>query len=124
MSEETIAPSLRVWEANGKRWSWDGKAIRNLDTGEVALAASEPKSALDKFAGRGTRWLAERLGVSRQRASALLNSGRVVGASWNPLTGAWDCSRCLFSQVRPGTRGPRLGAKLTKKRQVALHTVK
>jgi len=56
---------------------------------------------------RGTRWLAELLGVSRQRASKLLNQGRVLGAVRDLRSGEWDLSGCI-GQVRAGRRGPHL----------------
>ena len=51
----------------------------------------------------------------RQRASKLLNDGRITGAVRDPATGAWDLSRLATASVRTGKRGPKLGAFDTKK---------
>lgn len=56
---------------------------------------------------RGAAWLGRELGVSRQRASVLLNSGRVLGAHRDPETGAWDLSKLILVTIVRGTRGPK-----------------
>lgn len=50
-------------------------------------------------------WLAASLGVSRQHANRLFQTGRVVGAVKLP-TGVWDLPPG-FVEVIAGTRGPR-----------------
>ncbi len=119
MSKTTVAPPCKVWVSKGVRWMADSTGhIWNADTGEVWEVPKPVWEVTKDKEIRGTKWLAETLGVSRQRASKLLNSGRVVGAVRNPNTGAWDLSRLLFTQVREGKRGPRLGANRQRNERV------
>lgn len=73
---------------------------------------------------KGVRWLAESLGVSRQRASVLLNAGRIIGAKRDPVSGAWDLSQLLMVSVAPGTRGPRMNACRPDKKTRSLRAAK
>lgn len=52
------------------------------------------------------RFLAKQLGVSRQRASRLLNEGRILGAFKGP-DGLWRVP--VLPSIVPGERGPRPG---------------
>lgn len=83
-----------------------------------ALAAEMEKEK--KGTTKGVRWVAECLGVSRQRASVLLNSGRILGARRDAISGAWDLSKLLMVTVEPGKRGPRLKARRSEKKTGSL----
>lgn len=48
-------------------------------------------------------YLAKQLGVSRQRASKLLNDGRILGACKGP-DGRWSVP--VLPDISPGQRGP------------------
>jgi hypothetical protein len=73
---------------------------------------------------KGVRWLAESLGVSRQRASVLLNTGRIVGAKRNPVSRAWDLSRLLMVSVAPGKRGPKMNVCRPEKKTRSLRATR
>lgn len=108
---EREAGKPKVWTANGKRWTVnEAGQVCDADTGEVWIDPNADREIGQAKEVRGTKWLAEYLGVSRQRASKLLNAGRVTGAVRNAATGAWDLSRLAMTAVRAGKRGPRLGA--------------
>jgi hypothetical protein len=75
------AKKPKIWTAGGKRWTVNeaGK-ICDADTGEVWVDPDEDRRIGHGKDKRGTQWLARYLGVSRQRASKLLNDGRITGA--------------------------------------------
>lgn len=78
--------------------------------------SAEMEKREKKRTTKGVRWVAECLGVSRQRASVLLNSGRILGARRDAISGAWDLSKLLMVTVEPGKRGPRLKARRSERR--------
>ena len=107
---EREAEKPKVWTANGKRWTVnEAGQVCDADSGEVWIDPNAAREVGQMKERRGTKWLAEYLGVSRQRASKLLNAGRVTGAVRNADTGAWDLSRLAMTSIRAATRGPRLG---------------
>ena len=104
------AEKARFWTAGGKRWTVnEAGQVCDADSGEVWIDPKADWKIGQAKEMRGTQWLAKYLGVSRQRASKLLNAGRVTGAVRNAVTGAWDLSRLAETSVRAGKRGPRLG---------------
>ena len=103
------AEKPRDWIAGGKRWTVnEAGQVCDADSGEVWIDPNADRKIGQAKEMRGTKWLAKYLGVSRQRASKLLNAGRVTGAVRNAVTGAWDLSRLATTSVRAGKRGPRL----------------
>jgi hypothetical protein len=110
------AKEPKIWTASGKRWTVNeaGK-ICDADTGEVWVDPDEDRRIGHGKEKRGTKWLAKYLGISRQRASKLLNDGRIMGAV-RDAAGAWDLSRLATASVTAGKRGPRLSAFGQKKK--------
>lgn len=94
----------------GKNPPSETDAERAVWEQRLQVLSAEMEKREKKRLMKGVRWLAESLGVSRQRASVLLNAGRIVGAKRDPVSGAWDLSQLLVVSVAPGKRGPRMSA--------------
>jgi hypothetical protein len=107
---DVLRAKKSIAETDAERAVWK----QRLQVLSTEMEKSEKKRLM-----KGVRWLAESLGVSRQRASVLLNAGRIPGAKRDPVSGAWDLSQLLMVWVAPGTRGPRMNTCRPEKNEVA-----
>ena len=106
---------MRKLHDGGGLYPWvfaDGRKNWRL---RYAIDGSEKSLSPGVYPAISLRKARNRCDEERQRASKLLNDGRIAGTVRDPVTGAWDLSRLAAASVRAGMRGPKLGAFDTKK---------